>query len=165
MGTGKSTAGRQAARRLGMEFLDSDHAIEAEQGRSIPDIFANEGEAAFREMERGFVDGGHPDQGCLVACGGGLAVQPGMLELLKKRGLVFALVASAEGVYERVKSSKNRPLLQVKDPLGKIRRMLEERAPVYAQADAQILTEGRTIAEVVAHLCRSYRLEAKLWRR
>ncbi len=83
MGTGKTTIGRAVAQRLGFELLDSDHEIEREQGRTIADIFAQDGELAFRAMERRFVEGGHPATGTVVSCGGGLVVQPGMLDLLK----------------------------------------------------------------------------------
>lgn len=165
MGTGKSTVGRQVAQRLGMAFIDSDHAIEERQGRSIPEIFEANGEAAFREMERAFVETGHADSGSLVSCGGGLAVQPGMMELLKSKGLVFSLIATAHGIYERTRHNTNRPLLQVEDPLAEIEKLLAVRDPIYRQAHCCILTEGRTVAEVVAHVCRSYKLEAKQWRR
>lgn len=165
MGTGKSTVGRQVAQRMGLEFIDSDHAIEAEQGKSIPEIFESEGEAAFRGMERAFVEGGHAGEGCLVSCGGGLVVQPGMMDLLKSKGLVFSLMATAAGIYERTRHNSNRPLLQVEDPLGEIEKLLAARDPIYRQAHCCILTEGRTIGEVVAHVCRSYKLEAGQWGR
>lgn len=163
MGTGKSTIGRLAAQRLGLQFVDSDSAIEAKEGRAIAEIFASDGEAAFRGMEREFIESGHAATGCVVACGGGLAVQPGMMELLKQRGLVFALVASAQGIFERVKGNPHRPLLQVADPLAEIERLLALRQPFYEQSNAQILTEGRTISEVSGHVCRSYKFEAAAW--
>lgn len=165
MGTGKSTIGRLVAQRVGLEFIDSDIAIESEQRRSIPEIFAKDGEAAFRAMERAFIESGHAASGCLVACGGGLAVQPGMMDLLKRRGLVFALVASPKGIFERVKGNPHRPLLQVADPLAEIERLLAIRQPYYDRANAQILTEGRSVNEVVGHVCRSYKHEAASWGR
>lgn len=160
MGTGKSTVGRLVAQRLGLSFVDSDHAIEAAQGKSIPEIFAEQGEAVFREMERSFVEGGHEAEGCVVACGGGLVAQPDMMNRVKSKGLVFALIASPKGIYERTKHNANRPLLQVDDPLGEITRLLAARDPIYRQAHVCILTEGRTVGEVVAHICRSYKFEA-----
>ncbi len=160
MGTGKSTVGRQVAQRMGLNFVDSDHAIEVEQGKSIPEIFAAQGESAFREMEKVFIETGLSAEGNVVSCGGGLAVQPGMLELLKSRGLVFSLIASAKGIYERTRYSSNRPLLQVEDPLAEIEKLLAVRDPIYQQAHCCILTEGRTVPEVVNHVCRSYKLEA-----
>lgn len=160
MGTGKSTVGRQVAQRMGLNFVDSDHAIEAAQGKSIPDIFAAEGESAFREMEKAFIESGHSSEGNLVSCGGGLVVQPGMMDLLKSRGLVFSLIATAKGIYERTRHNSNRPLLQVEDPLAEIEKLLAVRDPIYQQAHCCILTEGRTVGEVVSHVCRSYKLEA-----
>ncbi|MBD5782624.1 shikimate kinase [Pelagicoccus sp. NFK12] len=159
MGTGKSTVGRQVAQHMGLNFVDSDHAIEEQQGKSISEIFASDGEAAFRAMEKAFVESGHSDEGNLVSCGGGLAVQPGMMDLLKSRGLVFSLIATAKGIYERTRHNSNRPLLQVENPLAEIEKLLAVRDPIYQQAHCCILTEGRTVNEVVAHVCRSYRLE------
>ena len=159
MGTGKSTVGRVVAQRIGLQFIDSDHAIEQWQGRSVAEIFASEGEAAFRAMERRFVESESPAEGCLIACGGGLVAQPGMMDLVKSKGLVFALIASAEGIYERTKGNANRPLLNVENPLERIRELLAQREPIYRQAHVQILTELRSLGDVVGHVCRSYKLE------
>lgn len=161
MGTGKSTIGRLAAKKLGLRFVDSDHAIEEAQGRSISEIFANEGEVAFRVMEREYIESGHDATGMLVACGGGLVIEPGVMDLVKGKGLVFSLIASAEGVYERVRHNSKRPLLQVEDPLAEITKLLAARDPIYRQAHAQILTDGRTINEVVGHVCRDYKAAAR----
>lgn len=163
MGTGKSTVGRLVAQRLDLAFLDSDNVIEERAGKSISDIFASEGEAAFREKERAFVEDGHEPTGCLVSCGGGLVVQPGIMEQLKQKGLVFSLIASAKGIYDRTRHNSNRPLLQVEDPLAEIEKLLAAREPFYRKAHCCILTEGRTIGEVVGHVCRSYKIEAKQW--
>ncbi len=157
MGTGKSTIGRLAAKKLGLRFEDSDHAIEETQGRSIPEIFEDAGEEAFRKMERAYIQSGHGAHGMLVACGGGLVIESGMMDFVKTRGLVFSLIASAKAIYERVKRNSGRPLLQVEDPLAQIERILAVRDPVYREAHVQILTEGRTINEVVGHVCRGYR--------
>ncbi len=163
MGTGKSTIGRLAAQKLDLQFIDSDEAIEKEQGVSIAEIFAIEGEAKFRQLEKAFIESGHPSSGCLVSCGGGLIIQPGMLELLKQKGPIVSLLATAESIYKRTKSNSNRPLLNVEDPLGTIREMLAAREPIYRQAGTEVLTDNRTISDVVAHLCRVYREESKLW--
>ena len=161
MGTGKSTIGRQVASQLGLQFMDSDQAIEDAEGRSIADIFQTEGEAAFRKLERQFVESGHPTTGCLVSCGGGLVTQPGMMERLRELGIVVCLQASAETIYERTKTNAKRPLLQVDDPLGRIREMLKQREPFYRKASTHVLTDGRCIGDVASHVCRVYRMEAK----
>lgn len=157
MGVGKTAIGRRAARELGLRFIDSDHQIEKEQGKKIPEIFASKGEAYFRQLERAFIESGHPQAGCIVSCGGGLVVQPGMKERLKTKGVVICLFASAESIIERTSRNKNRPLLNVPDPAAKIRTLLEEREPIYMDSGACITTDGRTIPEVVRHLIRTYK--------
>lgn len=160
MGTGKTTIGRIVAHRLKFALLDSDHEIERLAGRSIPQIFAEQGEPAFREMERAFVEGGHPDRGTVVACGGGLVVQPGMLERLQARGVVVCLHASLETILRRTQGNKNRPLLDVEDPMERIRLLYAAREPVYKRAGTVILTDGRPMLDIVQHVMRAYRREA-----
>ena len=156
MGVGKSVIGRRLAKALGFRFIDSDREIERAQGRKIPKIFEEEGEAAFRCYEQGFIESGHPAGNCVVSCGGGLAVQPGMMEKLKARGVVICLFASAESIIERTSRNSNRPLLNVEDPEKRVRELLAQREPIYMQSSACISTEGRTITEVVRHILRSY---------
>ena len=165
MGVGKSALGRKAARELGMRFIDSDHQIEKEQGKKIPEIFADEGESYFRNLERQFIESGHPEVGCVVSCGGGLVVEPGMKELLKQKGFVICLFASAESIIDRTCRNKNRPLLSVDDPAAKIRSLLKEREPIYMDSGACITTEGRTIPEVVRHMIRTYEANERSFRK
>ena len=159
MGTGKTTIGRMLAVRLGYHFIDSDHEIERQQGRSIPEIFATLGEPAFRELERAFVEGGHPATGQVVACGGGLVVQPGILEWLKAKGVVMCLHATLETVLRRTQGNRNRPLLDVADPMERIRTLYAQREPIYKQAGTVILTDNRPASEIVQHVLRAYRRE------
>ena len=144
MGTGKSVAGELAAQKLGLQFIDSDKEIERNSGQEISLIFEKIGEAAFRKMEKDFISNGHPRFGCLVSCGGGLPVPEGMLDTLKERGLVVALWASPETIFERTKDSSTRPLLQVPDPLGKITELLNARERAYLAADKVLSTEQRS---------------------
>jgi len=162
MGVGKSAIGRRVARELGYKFLDSDDRIEQQVGQKIPDIFASEGEARFRVYEREFIESGHPAEGCVVSCGGGLVVQEGMQELLKSKGVVICLFASVESIIERTSRNKNRPLLNVENPEARIRELLAEREPIYMNSGACITTDGRTIPEVVKHMLRTYRTCAAL---
>jgi len=164
MGVGKSSTGRLAARRLGLRFIDSDQAIEAAQGRSIASIFETEGEAAFREMERAFVESGHPDRGCVVACGGGLVAAPGMAERLREKGIPICLLASPETILKRTSGNRARPLLDAPNPLARIRELLARREPSYQRAGTQILTDGRSTIDVANHVCRVYRREAARWK-
>ena len=160
MGTGKTTIGRTVAHRLGFAMIDSDHEIEKRQGRTIPEIFATTGEAAFRVMERAFIEGGHPAERAVVSCGGGLVVQPGMLDLLKQKGVVICLHASLETILHRTQGNKNRPLLDVDDPFERIRALYAVREPIYNRAGTVILTDGRTMLDIVQHVLRAYRREA-----
>lgn len=160
MGTGKTTVGRAAGQKLGFQVLDSDHEIERLQGKTIPDIFAQDGEPAFRAMERAFIESGHPAQRTLVACGGGLVVQPGMLALLKSKGVVVCLHASLETILARTARHRNRPLLAVDDPEERIRTLYAAREPIYKQSGTVILTDSRPLNDIVSHLIRAWRRDA-----
>lgn len=163
-GTGKSTVGRQAARELGYDFVDSDHVIEQVTGKTIPQIFAEEGEPGFRAHERRFIEGGHPATGCVVACGGGLIVPEGMLELVQARGVVVCLHASLETVLARTARSAHRPLLAVENREEKLRTMFAAREAIYRRTGTMVLTNSRPLREIVAHVVRVYRAEARDWR-
>ena len=163
MGTGKSTVGRAVAQRVGFDCIDSDHEIERVAGKEIPAIFAELGEPAFRAMERAFVEGGHPTTRTVVACGGGLVVQPGMLERLKAHGVVVCLHASVETILARTARQKNRPLLNVEDPEARIRKLFAEREAVYRSAGSVILTDARPMNDIIAHVLRVWRRDAAEW--
>ncbi|HVU16287.1 MAG TPA: shikimate kinase [Candidatus Didemnitutus sp.] len=160
-GTGKTTVGRQVARQLGMEFLDSDHEIERAAGRTVTEIFSQEGEPGFRERECAFVEGGHAERGCVVACGGGLIVPPGMLEKVRARGIVICLHASLETVIERTARSVHRPLLDGEDREQKVRALYGPREAIYRQAGTMVLTDRRPLRDIVAHVVRVYEREAR----
>ena len=165
MGTGKTTIGRAVAHRLQYTLLDSDHEIENQQGKPIPEIFAQEGEAQFRVMERTFIESGHPTSRSVVACGGGLVVQPGMLQLLKSKGVLICLHASLETILKRTSTNRNRPLLDVENPMDRIQALYAEREPVYKRAGAVILTDHRPTSDIIAHVLRVYRRESADWAR
>jgi shikimate kinase len=165
MGTGKTTVGRAVALKLGYQALDSDHEIERTMGKSVAQIFATEGEPAFRALERKFVESGHPDRAVVVACGGGLVVQPGLLGLLEARGVVICLHASLETILQRVGQTGTRPLLSVEDPEARLRRLFAEREGIYKRAGTVILTDSRPQHDIVMHVLRTYRREAPAWAR
>jgi shikimate kinase len=164
MGTGKTTVGRAVAVRLGFSFLDSDHEIERTSGKTVAQIFAEDGEPEFRRREREFIASGHPASGRVVACGGGLVVQPGMLELLQAHGVVVCLHASLDTILSRTSGTTHRPLLAVEDPAERIRTLYNQREPLYRRAGTVILTDGRPLLEVIAHVVRAYRRDAAGWR-
>ncbi len=160
MGTGKTTVGRAVAHKLGFALLDSDHEIERSKGKSIPEIFAAEGEPAFRAFEREFIEGGHPAQRTVVSCGGGLVIQTGMLALLKTRGVVVCLHASIETILARTSRHQHRPLLLTENPEERVRSLFAVREPIYKQAGTVILTDSRPLHDIVSHVMRTWRRDA-----
>jgi shikimate kinase len=161
MGTGKSAVGRLAAQHLQFTFIDTDELIETEVGKSIPEIFAARGEAAFRQYERDVVNALSARRETVIAAGGGLVNDPSNLASLKTHALVICLWASAETIWARVRAQTHRPLLQTPDPQARIRELLEQRAPAYRQADVQILTEFRSPKEVAQHVLHQFQLARK----
>lgn len=160
MGTGKTTVGRAVSQKLGFTALDSDHEIERLQGKGIPDIFAQDGEPAFRQMERTFIESGHAASRTLVACGGGLVVQPGILELLKSKGVIICLHASIETILARTGRNRQRPLLDVENPEERVRTLYAAREPIYKRSGTIIFTDGRTLQDIAAHVLRAWRRDA-----
>ena len=156
MGTGKSSVGRRIAARLGMKFLDSDAEIEKSAGMEIKDIFAKFGEEKFREMERKFIESGHPDSGCVVSCGGGLCCRDGMPELVRGRGVCVVLFSTPEEICERVSKSDKRPLVNVDNPILRIRELLALRTPYYMRSGIAIAAD-KNIKSTVEHVERIYR--------
>jgi shikimate kinase len=156
MGTGKSSVGRLCAAHLRYELIDTDDWIEKRAGKSITEIFAQEGEAAFREIERQLVTEMAAWQRKVISTGGGLAANDANLVSLKQHSLVVCLWASAEEIWERVRDQGHRPLLQGPDPLGKIRALLEQRTPFYRQADVLVNTGMRSAREVAQQVLHQF---------
>lgn len=153
MGTGKSTIGRLVAEHIRFGFVDTDGLIEAQLGRSISDIFAREGEAAFRQCEKQALESLGRQRNLVIAAGGGLVVDPANMASLKAHALVFWLVASPETIWARVQTQTHRPLLQGPDPLGKIRALLAAREASYRQANVFMhsgLRAPREVAQQIA---------------
>lgn len=161
MGSGKSAVGRRVAAQLKLKFIDSDCAIERISGKSIQTTFEEEGEAAFRKKEQAFVETGHPPKNCVIACGGGLILQPGCLIQLKRRGIVICLHASAQTILERTRNHTSRPLLNVAHPEQRIIELLRERQPIYKKAGLTISADGRTLTEIVNQVKRIFRREKR----
>lgn len=158
MGTGKSSVGQLVAQQLHFTFLDTDHVIEARAGKTISEIFAGEGEAAFRELEKKIVAELVGRKKTVISTGGGLPVNPANLESLKSHSLTVCLWASAEKIWERVRSQTHRPLLSDPDPLAKIHKLLDERAPFYRQADVLLNTEMRALKDVAQQVIHQFHL-------
>jgi shikimate kinase len=156
MGTGKSSVGKIIAQKTGLTFIDSDQEIENQTGLSISKIFETQGEQKFRELEKKFIQNGHPESGCLVSCGGGLPIPDGMIEILKEKGFVFCLWASVKTIYERTSGNNQRPLLQTKNPKSEIKSLLQKREPKYLLADQIVNTEQRSLVQVSDLIIRKY---------
>jgi shikimate kinase len=156
MGTGKSSVGQLVAAQLHFTFLDTDHVIEARTGKTISEIFARDGEPAFRTLEKKIVDELVNRKKTVISTGGGLPANPDNLASLKTHSLVVCLWASPEKIWERVRSQTHRPLLQEPDPLAKIRALLAEREPCYRQADVLLNTELRALKDVAQQVIHQY---------
>ncbi|MBI3773193.1 MAG: shikimate kinase AroK [Gammaproteobacteria bacterium] len=155
MGAGKTTIGRQLAKRLAWEFVDSDHEIEHRTGVSIPLIFEIEGEAGFRKREQAVIDELTQRRGIVLATGGGAVLDPDNRRHLAARGMVVYLRASLDTLFERTARDKNRPLLQTDDPRSRLAAILEQRDPLYREmADVIIDTDKHGAREVVRDLVR-----------
>src|SRR5208283_1615549 len=158
MGTGKSCVGRLVAEALHYTFLDTDHVIEARAGKSVNDIFQQDGEPAFREWERRIVGELTRRDKTVIATGGGLPADPANLASLKTHALVICLWASPEAIWERVRGHDHRPLLNESDPLAKVRELLAVREPHYRQADVLVNTEMRSPREVAQHVVHQFHM-------
>jgi shikimate kinase len=125
-----------------------DAAIEAEEGMSIPQIFASRGEAAFRALESRMVERVAERSRCVVATGGGTIVNPRNLEMLKRCGILINLTADIETILVRAGSGDDRPMLQAADRRERIHNLLQQRASAYSQADIIVDTSTLTVDEV-----------------
>jgi len=142
-GSGKSTVGRQLARRLALPFFDSDPLIEQRLGCSIREFFAREGEVAFRDVEEQVLCELAQGPSAIVATGGGAVLRQATREALRAGGQVIYLRSSPEELYRRVRHDTQRPLLQVADPLARLRTMHAERDPLYREAAHFNIETGR----------------------
>lgn len=144
-GGGKSTVGRQLARRIGARFLDSDAVLEERIGMPIRSFFELHGEAAFRDLEESVIDElTQADDGVLVmATGGGAVLRPANRQRLHERTTVIYLRSSPEELFRRLRHDTQRPLLQVADPLAKLRELFEQRHPLYEEVAHYSVDTGR----------------------
>jgi 3-dehydroquinate synthase len=143
MGAGKTTIGRMLARRLGMNFADSDHEIEARTGASVPWIFEIEGEASFRRREADMIRELTAGSGLVLATGGGAVLNAESRRLLAERGTVIYLRASVNSILARTSHDKNRPLLQTADPRKKLEDLTAQREPLYREIADIVIDTGR----------------------
>ena len=160
MGCGKTTIGRELHQRLGFPLADMDHVIEERASMTISEIFANQGEAAFRDMEtrllQEFVDEG--ESGRIISTGGGVVGRPENRELIRRLGYVVWLDAPLKVVLDRTRRSRTRPLLQGENPEDRVRCLMEERRPLYGEvADLKLDTSGLDSGELATGILESAR--------
>ncbi len=162
MGTGKTTIGRALAGRLKRDFVDMDIELEARAGKSIPRIFAEDGERVFRRMERDLAvelsrrpvrhslgDGG---SNLVIAAGGGIVLNPDNIRDFSATGRVICLMAASDEILRRVSGSNHRPLLEQGNKAERILNLRRARQPFYDAIPCQVDTTGKTVAEVVAEI-------------
>lgn len=142
-GSGKSTVGRQLARRLQFPFFDSDHVIEQQLGCSIREYFEREGEDRFRDVEESVIDQLTQNPKCVLSTGGGVVLRPANRQHLHERSQVVYLNSSPDELFRRLRHDVNRPLLQVADPLGRLRDLHTLRDPLYRETAHFIIETGR----------------------
>lgn len=144
--------GRQLARRLQLPFVDSDQEIERELGCAIRDYFEREGESRFRDVEEATLDRLTEQGPCVLSTGGGAVLRPVNRERLKARGRVFYLRSTPEDVFRRVRHDRNRPLLQVADPLQKLRDLFSIRDPLYRDTAHFVIETGRPSVNTLVNM-------------
>ena len=157
MGTGKSRVGALLAARLQMELLDMDAVIEQRAGKPITRIFAEEGEPAFRAMERSLVRELAAQDGRIISTGGGIVLNSDNVRDFAATGFVVCLMASPETILARVGHETHRPLLAAPDKLGRIRELLDKRKPFYEAVPSRVVTDGLTAEEVADRVLLLYR--------
>ncbi|MFH1457573.1 MAG: shikimate kinase [Candidatus Omnitrophota bacterium] len=149
MGTGKTLAGSELARELKWQFIDLDDLIELTEKRSIRDIFAQQGEAYFRRLEKHVLYKVSREKNFVVACGGGIVIDKDNIKTMEETGLIVCLTATPKVILKRTCGCTDRPLLNVKDPEKQIELLLKLRAPYYAKADKTIDTSRLSVKQIV----------------
>jgi shikimate kinase len=157
--SGKTTIGRNLARRLRLRFVDTDRYVEDVSGRSIPDIFRQDGELAFRALERDAINELCAERRQVISTGGGAFVDPTNRQTLRNGNLVVHLQVRPETVVDRLRNSKSgrpRPLLDAPDPLARVIELMEQRKEAYSAAHVTIGVDGRSRYELVGELTRRW---------
>ena len=149
MGVGKTSVGTRLARDLGFRFVDTDELIEADQKITITEIFSSFGEPYFRDVEARIIRQVLDGEGQVVATGGGAVIRDENRKAFKEGGVTICLTARPEVVFERIRHETHRPLLQVPDPRGRIRELMDGREQYYRQADLIIDTSDKNVDDVI----------------
>jgi shikimate kinase len=151
MGSGKTTIGRALSEKLGIPVIDTDEWIENKVGKSIPAIFADEGEQRFRQYELEILKQ-LPIKDVIITTGGGMVISQENREWMKKHGILIFLSCSLDIIFERLQSDSNRPLFS--RDREKMKELYEKRLPYYLEATFTIETSNKTIEEIVTEIVR-----------
>lgn len=155
MGTGKSTVSRALRKMLAWEEIDVDAVIEEEQQMKITDIFANHGEEYFRDLETGCLSLLAEKESAIISCGGGAVLRNENVEIMKNSGTIVLLTATQETVFNRVKHSRNRPVLNGNMNVEYIGQLMEKRRAAYENASQiAVATDEKTPEEIAEEICR-----------
>lgn len=153
MGTGKTAVGRELAASLRRELIDIDAEIEKSQGMTISEIFSRFGEPGFRDIEAETIRTiASTQSSCVISTGGGAVIRQENIDALKQNGVIVCLTAEPETILKRTAGNKDRPLLQVKDPLTRIREMLDFRMKYYEKADIMIDTDDKSPLQIAGEI-------------
>lgn len=153
MGAGKTTVGKLLAKHLGKRFIDADHEIEQRTGVKIAVIFELEGEDGFRAREEAVIADLTQQTDIVLATGGGAILRESNRHVLKDRGIVIYLRASADDLWRRTRNDKNRPLLQTENPRARLQELLSQRDPLYRETAHLIVDTGeQNVQKLVRHL-------------
>ena len=151
-GSGKTTVGRQLARRLGLSFADSDHVIEQRLGCSVRAFFEREGEASFRDVEETVIDELTQQAFGVLSTGGGTVLRETNRKHLRERSFVIYLRSGADELFRRLRHDVNRPLLQVPDPQGRLRDLYAQRDPLYRETAHFVIETGRPSVSMLVNI-------------
>ena len=157
MGTGKTAAGKELSRLLNMKLIDVDTEIEKSEKMTVIEIFKNFGETRFREIETETIRRISEQKNIIISTGGGAVLKQENMDALRKRGVIVCLMATPQTILQRTSHKSDRPLLQVEDPLKKIKELLEFRKPFYKKADIIIDTEGKTPLQIAEEIIKEYK--------
>lgn len=163
MGTGKTTIANAMSNLLPLRVIEMDETIEMLAGKTIPEIFADEGEESFRKMETMFLQAISKEKNQIISCGGGVVLKEENIEIMKSNGLVIRLSATPETVYERVSKADNRPLLQDKKSIDDIKNMMSARQEYYDKAaDMTFSVDSKTPDEIAGEIIKELALKGYL---
>jgi shikimate kinase len=152
MGTGKTTVGKELAKRKNWSFVDLDDLIELRERMTIVEIFAQKGEPYFRRREKEILKEVAKEKNFVVACGGGIVLDEENVKIMYETGIPICLVATPEIILKRTEGFSYRPLLNTANPKERIEELLQKRAPFYARIEKKIDTSNLTVEEVVEQI-------------